>query len=200
MNSTFLHFVARISSRVFLGTELCRNEAWLKITKDYTSNGFTATDRLREYPVFLRGIVHWFLPNCRAARAQIREAAAIIQPVIDKRRALKAAAAAEGKPAPEYSDAIEWFEQASVSKGTPYNPAVSQLFLSTVAIHTTTDLLGQVLVDLANHPEVVDDLRKEILEVLREGGWKKTSLYNMKLLDSVVKESQRMKPLQLGGS
>ncbi|KAK1658301.1 cytochrome P450 [Colletotrichum godetiae] len=197
MRATLLHFVARISSRVFLGTELCRNEAWLEITKNYTLNGFTAGDRLREYPSFLRPIVHWFLPGCQEARRQIKTAAKIIQPIIDERKVLKAKAIAEGKPVPIYQDAIEWFEQASRSKGTAYDPALSQLFLSTVAIHTTTDLLGQVMVDLAKHPEVIDELRKEVRAVLQECGWKKTSLYSMKLLDSVIKESQRIKPLQL---
>ncbi|GKT47702.1 cytochrome P450 monooxygenase TRI1 [Colletotrichum spaethianum] len=197
MRSTVLHFIARISSRVFLGTELCRNKSWLEITKNYTLNGFTAADRLREYPPFLRNFVHWFLPGCQSARKQIQEATAIIKPIVDKRHALKAQAIAEGRSVPEYHDAIEWFEQASVSKGTPHNPALSQLFLSTVAIHTTTDLLGQVLVDLAKHPEIIKDLQKEVLDVLKDGGWKKTSLYSMKLLDSVIKESQRIKPLQI---
>ncbi|KAL0932251.1 cytochrome p450 monooxygenase [Colletotrichum truncatum] len=195
MRSTILHFIARISSRVFLGDELCRNEEWLTITKEYTMNGFASGDRLREWPAFMRPIVHWFIPGCQRLRSQIIEAARIIKPVIEKRRALKAAAIAEGRSPPEFNDAIDWFEQAS--KGKYYDPAISQLFLSTVAIHTTTDLLGQVLVDLWRNPEIIEDLRKEITDVLREGGWKKTSLYSMKLLDSVIKESQRMKPLQL---
>ncbi|KAK2740064.1 cytochrome p450 monooxygenase [Colletotrichum kahawae] len=195
MRSTILHFVARISSRVFLGTELCRNEEWLTLTKEYTMNGFSSADRLREWPSFMRPIVHWFIPGCQKARSQIVEAANIMKPIIEKRRVLKAAAVADGRAPPEYNDAIDWFETAS--KGTHYNPSVSQLFLSTVAIHTTTDLLGQVLVDIAHNPEIIEPLRKEIIDVLSEGGWKKTSLYNMKLLDSVVKESQRLKPLQL---
>ncbi|KAH7049327.1 cytochrome P450, partial [Macrophomina phaseolina] len=37
--------------------------------------------------------------------------------------------------------------------------------------------------------------RKEIIEVLQaDGGWKKTSLYKLKLLDSCMKESQRLHP------
>ncbi|KAF4924062.1 Cytochrome P450 monooxygenase TRI1 [Colletotrichum viniferum] len=195
MRPTILHFIARISSRVFLGTELCRNEDWLTITKEYTMNGFSAADRLREWPRFMRPIVHWFMPGCQKARSQIAEAANIIKPVIEKRRALKAAAIADGRTPPEFNDAIDWFEAAS--KGKHYDPAISQLFFSTVAIHTTTDLLGQVLVDVARNPEIIEPLRNEIVDVLSAGGWKKTSLYSMKLLDSVVKESQRMKPLQL---
>ncbi|RSM18116.1 hypothetical protein CDV31_003038 [Fusarium ambrosium] len=190
-----LHFVARISSRVFLGDELCRDEAWLKITREHAMNGFVAADMLRAWPEALRPLVSWFMPHCRTARSQIREAEEIIGPVISKRREAKEAAVREGREAPVHNDAIEWFEQAS--KGTPYNPALSQLFLSTVAIHTTTDLLCQTMIDIARHPEYFEPLREEVTRVLAQDGWKKTSLHSMQLLDSVVKESQSLKPLQL---
>ncbi|KAL2277747.1 hypothetical protein FJTKL_15188 [Diaporthe vaccinii] len=72
-----------------------------------------------------------------------------------------------------------------------------QLFLSIVVIHTTSDLMTQIMTDLAAHTEVIEDLRREIKEVLSDGGWKKTTLTSMKLLDSVIKESQRLKPIQL---
>ncbi|RSL87603.1 hypothetical protein CEP51_002120 [Fusarium floridanum] len=143
----------------------------------------------------LRPLVSWFMPHCRTARSQIREAEEIIGPVISKRREAKEAAVREGGEAPVHNDAIEWFEQAS--KGTPYNPALSQLFLSTVAIHTTTDLLCQTMIDIARHPEYFEPLREEVTRVLAQDGWKKTSLHSMQLLDSVVKESQSLKPLQL---
>ncbi|KPM45297.1 hypothetical protein AK830_g1253 [Neonectria ditissima] len=48
-------------------------------------------------------------------------------------------------------------------------------------------------------PQVIDDLRREIVAVIGEGGWKKTSLHNLKLMDSVLKESQRPKPHQIVG-
>ncbi|EEU40020.1 uncharacterized protein NECHADRAFT_32184 [Fusarium vanettenii 77-13-4] len=190
-----LHLVARISSRVFLGEELCRDEAWLKITREHAMNGFVAADLLRAWPEALRPVVSWFMPHCRTARSQIREAEKIIGPVISKRREAKDAALRAGREAPIHNDAIEWFEQAS--KGKPYNPALSQLFLSTVAIHTTTDLLCQTMIDIARHPEYFEPLREEVTRVLAQDGWKKTSLHSMQLLDSVVKESQRLKPLQL---
>ncbi|KAK6209890.1 cytochrome P450 [Colletotrichum tabaci] len=197
MRNTVLEVIARVSSRVFLGTELCRNEVWLDITKNYTLDGFSAGERLRDFSPFVRPFVHWFLPVCQSARKRVRESATIIQPIIDKRNALKAQAVAEGKPEPEYLDAIEWFERAAQANGVKLDPSLCQLFLSTVAIHTTTDLMGQVLVDLAKNPGIIKDLQEEVLKTLKESGWKKNSLYNMKLLDSVIKESQRLKPLQL---
>lgn len=198
MRDTILTCIARISSRVFLGEELCRNEAWLKISREYASTMFPATDILRTYPAgIIRSIAARILPICRAAQAQVAEARAILQPVLEKRKAAKAAAAAAGKTV-EFSDAIEWFDNVAAKSKASYEPAAMQLFLSIVAIHTTSDLMTQIMTDLAGHPEVIEDLRREIREVLSDGGWKKTSLINMKLLDSVIKESQRLKPIQLG--
>ena len=84
------------------------------------------------------------------------------------------------------------------AKGRDYDPAIVQLTLSFAAIHTTTDLVTQVMSDLCKNPEIVDDLRQEMVKALSEGEWKKTSLYNMKLLDSVIKESLRIKPTGIG--
>lgn len=198
LRDTILTCVARISSRVFLGEELCRNEAWLKISRDHATTVFPATDILRTYPAgIIRSIAARVLPICRAAQAQVAEARTILQPVLQKRREAKAAAAAAGKTI-EFNDAIEWFENVASKTKATYEPAAMQLFLSLVAIHTTSDLMTQIMTDLAAHPEVIEDLLKEIKEVLSDGGWRKTTLTKMKLLDSVIKESQRLKPIQLG--
>jgi len=95
--------------------------------------------------------------------------------------------------APEYIDAIEWFKQ--VAKGRKYDPVHVQLTLSFVAIHTTADMLTQVMFDLTEHPEYIQPLREEVINVLSNHGWKKTSLYSMKLMDSFLKEVQRLRPI-----
>lgn len=52
------------------------------------------------------------------------------------------------------------------------------------------------------HPEVVADIRKEIVSVLGETDGVMTSqaLFNMKLLDSFMRESQRFTPPFVGKS
>ncbi|KAH8745355.1 cytochrome P450 monooxygenase-like protein [Diaporthe sp. PMI_573] len=187
-----LDLVARLSSRVFLGDELCRNDDWLRITKDYTIISFKAAMKLQLVPRPLRILLHWFVPECRLARQSLAESSALISPVVEKRRADKRKAADEGAKPPEYNDAIEWAEMEC--KGRAYDEAVFQLSLSFAAIHTTTDLLAQTMMFLANEPELIKPLRDEIIQVLKAEGWKKTALYNMKLVDSAFKETQRMKP------
>ncbi len=192
-----LQLVARLSSRVFLGDEGARNEAWLKITTEYTKTAYIAAYLLRLWPPALRPFVHWFLPPCRKLRAQVAEARRILIRIIEARRAAKASAKLEGRPVPEYNDAIAWFEQDVQERNSRYDPVVAQLILSQAAIETTTDLLTQTILDIAQYHEVVEPLRQEVAQVIREGGWKKSSLYDMKLVDSVLRESQRLKPLAM---
>lgn len=196
LGQTVLSIVSRLSSRVFLGPEICRNEAWLKITVMYSVDVIMAAERLRIFPKPLRRIVHWFLPGCQRVRSHVAEARSIIQPVIDARAREKRTAAAQGLPLPTYDDAIQWAEEESAK--SKYDPAIYQLAIAGAAIHTTTDLVTQVIVNILPRPELVAALRAEMIDVLGREGWAKTSLYNLKLLDSVMKETQRLKPIQSG--
>ncbi|KAK2034762.1 cytochrome P450 [Colletotrichum zoysiae] len=160
-----LDMISRLSSRVFLGEEVCRDEHWLSITKSYTVNSFLSARTLRRYPYWSRFVVQWFLPECKALRQQVSDGRKIIEP----------------------------FEEESRSQ--KYDEVGAQLGLSIVAIHTTTDLTVEAMLRIAENPSLFEPLRKEIVEVLSAEGWKKTALFNMKLLDSVLKETQRLKPV-----
>ena len=200
MKKISLDLVARLSSRIFLGEELCRNEDGLKITVNYTVDLMFAAEKLRRVSAPLRRIVHWFLPEARKLRSEVQQAGNIIRLVLEKRRKEKAMLQSQGKETVEYNDAIEWFEQAATAKGCSYDPEIVQLFLSTVAIHTTSDLLTVTMLDIVRNPDIIKPLREEMTSVLENGPWKKTSLNDMKLLDSVIKESLRLKPIAVGES
>lgn len=110
----------------------------------------------------------------------------------------RAAALTAGEKIPEFDDAIDWADREAAARGVGYDPAIMQLMLAVAAIHTTTDLVTQFIIDLALNPEFVAPIRQEIVHVLRTTGMKKSALHDMKLLDSALKESQRHKPPGLG--
>ncbi|KAF9887787.1 hypothetical protein FE257_009593 [Aspergillus nanangensis] len=195
LKSSILQIVAQLSSKVFLGDKICRNPDWLRITINYTVDTFIAAQYLRLWPRILRPLMANFLSSCRKIRQEVQEARAIITPVLEERRKAKEAEATNGKSAERYFDAIEWMEESA--QGRPYDAAVAQLAFSLAAIHTTSDMLTQVLLDLCGQDELIAALRKEIITVNQEEGWKKTSLYKLKLMDSVIKESQRLKPISV---
>ncbi|POS70298.1 p450 monooxygenase [Diaporthe helianthi] len=187
---TLRKIVATLSAKVFLGDDASRNDEWLNITIDYSVNLCLAQRQLRHFRRWQRYIVHWFLPRCRTLRAQYKRAETVVGPMLKKR--FEQIALAEKGLAKIPNDAVGWMHE--VAKDRKYDPVGVQLGLSMVALHTSSDLLGHVLSDLCKHPEYIDRLREEAKEVLSEHGWHKTSLYKLKLMDSVLNESQRVVP------
>lgn len=195
IQTTILELVARTSSRVFLGAELCHNPEWLKVSKEYAVLAFLAAQDLRLWSPWLRPIASLFLSKCRLSRAAIHKARATIEPVLAERS--KLVAKNTGGKATVFDDAIAWIECAAGTAS--YDPQIVQLSLSAVAVHTTTDLLSQALADIAAHPEIIAPLREEMISIMNQDGVLQTaSLGRMELLDSCIKESQRMKPLSIG--
>jgi hypothetical protein len=91
---------------------------------------------------------------------------------------------------------MQWIEECA--DGRPYDPAGMQLALVIVAIVGATDLMTQAVFNLCEMRDVVRALREEIVSVFRVEGMTRGSLYKLQLMDSFLKESQRMKPLELG--
>ncbi|KAI8941464.1 hypothetical protein NX059_002683 [Plenodomus lindquistii] len=192
IKDSILDLIARVSSRVFLGDELCRNQEWIDLTKAYTINAFKAALKMSFIPKYLVRAYSWLSSDGKIVRQNGEDAIRIITPVIEKRNALKAQARKDGTPVKPFNDALEWAELES--RGAPFDMGVLQLLMSFAAIHTTTDLLTQTLLRLANQPELITRLREEIIDVISVEGFKKSALFNMKLVDSALKETQRIKP------
>lgn len=118
--------------------------------------------------------------------------------MLEERRQAKEAAIRVGKTPERYLDAMQWLEESA--RGRYYDPVVAQLSFSHAAIHTTSDLLTQVLFNLCGREELTQKLRDEIITVTQAEGLKKTTLFKLKLMDSVLKETQRLKPVAVGES
>ncbi|KAG6357569.1 hypothetical protein INS49_013446 [Diaporthe citri] len=95
----------------------------------------------------------------------------------------------------EARDAIDWFYE--VVQDEPFDTVTFQLTLAVVTIHSTSDMLVQELHDICSHPQLTDELRQEVVTVFSAEGFKRSSINSLKLMDSVFKESQRVKPLAL---
>ncbi|KAB8255566.1 cytochrome P450 [Aspergillus pseudonomiae] len=190
------HIVARVSSLVFMGEKICRNEAWLNVSVNYTIDAFNAARELRDWPAVSRPFIHWLLPSMQKLRHHKRVAAEIVQQEINRRDMIREGTLPEDKPPRTHTDALDWFRE--VAAGRPYDETVTQIALSVAAIHTTSNMLTNVMYDLTAHPEYIQPLRDEIKAIVEEDGiLKKPSLSKMKLMDSVMKESQRINPISI---
>ncbi|KAK8144497.1 hypothetical protein G3M48_005725 [Beauveria asiatica] len=136
------------------------------IAKEYTVAAPQAAEQLRMWSPILRPIAVRFLDSCVKTQAMVAEARRVMKPVIDKRYKARADAAA-----------------ANVKTYSSL-PRPSSLCL----------LLSETLFQISKHPNIIPALREEIITINRSDGWEKTAFYKMKLLDSVIKETQRFKP------
>ncbi|OCK74983.1 cytochrome P450 [Lepidopterella palustris CBS 459.81] len=193
-----LRIVARLSSRTFLPEPLCHNEEWLRISVNYTVDFFKGAYVLRTFPPIVRFFIHWFLPQTQKLRKEVETARSIIQPELIARRKEQEADSKAGRKSKRYMDAIEWIQQSATTSGEPCDPVVVMLSYTIAAVHTTTITFANMVYNLMSNPEYIDLLREELIAVFNEEpGWTKARLYKLKLMDSCMKESNRLDPASL---
>ncbi|CAG8020794.1 unnamed protein product [Penicillium salamii] len=183
------------AASVFVGTEKATDAEWQEVVQSYVREYFAAVSELHTWKAPLRPIVQWFLPHTSACRDLMRRARTIMQEVVQKRVSEAEAARAQGLEAPLYHDTVAWTMQVP---GNTHPAGDVQLALAMAALFTTTELFRQILIDIANNPQLVEPLRQEIRTSLSGHGLGLAALAKMELLDSVMKESQRQIPISVG--
>ncbi|KAI2896354.1 hypothetical protein CBS63078_5645 [Aspergillus niger] len=187
--------ISRAAASVFVGPEKAADPEWQTLVQTYVREFFTAVGELHAWWAPLRPVVQWFLPHTSACRALVRRARAIMCDVVQKREQEAKIAQRQGLQAPQYDDAVAWTQNVP---GNNLPAGDIQLALAMAALFTTTEVLKQVLIDLAQHPQLVAPLRQEIKQALSDHGLGLAALGKMELLDSVMKESQRQLPISVG--
>ncbi|KAI1632917.1 ent-kaurene oxidase [Biscogniauxia mediterranea] len=188
---TLLRIVATVSGAIFIGPDLCRSEEYLKASMNYTLDFINAVSKLKQWRPWMRWFGRYFTPEVDNLFAERKKAHMFLEPIIKERRAAMKA----GEELPD--DTLQWMiNKAGEFKISDEKLAEIQLNLSMAAIHTTTLTLTMILYDLVVRPDIINELRQEIGSVLEttDGVMTTHALFEMKLLDSVMKESQRVNP------
>lgn len=115
-----LQLVVRLYSRVFLGKEVCRNERWLQISKDYTVDTLKAANLLRLCPSLLRPSLFWFIPACTRLRKEVRDANRLIDGDVERRRKYAEACLRAAEKPPKAADAISWMVECAHGRKVDY--------------------------------------------------------------------------------
>ncbi|PQE10404.1 cytochrome P450 protein [Rutstroemia sp. NJR-2017a WRK4] len=189
-----LRVVAKVSGRVMVGEPLCRNEDWIKISTTYTRDTFIGGRAMwARHPLF-RPIYALYSPELAKVRQHYTDAANFLRPIFEQRFAQMEV---EGFEEPH--DMIQWMINNSGKNARDATfQGRCQLLIAFAALHTTSGLLGNVILDLAARPEYIRALRQELDENLPEGSQiTKQVLTRLRKMDSFLKESQRMNPLNL---
>lgn len=209
LHSAILQVISRLSARVFLGLPMCRDPTWLQLSVNFTVDSMKAIKTLRAYPPFLRPVMHRLLPEIR----KVTEEQDLAYKMVQQERERRAAVNREeeklgGTPSESYptqaksSNTLQWMEESAAAKNRSVDATIGLLTLSISAIHTTSNALTFVMFDLVTRPDLISNLRKEIISVMGkenegESIWQKTTLHKLRLMDSVLKESQRLAPISV---
>lgn len=135
INSKLLRIVAMASGRIFIGPELCRDEAYLDAAINYTIDVMTAVHLISFTPKWLRPLVARLLPQVKRVHRRVKEADDFLRPVVAARKK-----AAESMDYQEPDDMLQWIinSQKKFGEKDDKELAKNQLGVSFAAIHTTT--------------------------------------------------------------
>ncbi|KAK7058639.1 hypothetical protein VNI00_002275 [Paramarasmius palmivorus] len=182
-----LNIVVRASNRLFVGLPLCRNEEWKALNIHLTTQVFKGALITNLAPKFIQPLVHWYFnPRSKA----FATASKLLRPMIIDRLE-KLDSNDEDWESPD--DLLAWLIKATDGKRERLNPddlIFRMLSLNMAAIHTTA--FTHALFHLASRPALVKLLRNEMEEAISNEGWTKAAMGKTKMLDSFLKESQRM--------
>ncbi|KAF4814196.1 Cytochrome P450 monooxygenase ATR2 [Colletotrichum siamense] len=196
INNKLFRIVAMASGRVFVGPELCRNEAYLDTAINYTVDMVNAVLGVMGLPAWRRRFSSRRLPEVKKLFQRFKEAEDFLGPVVTARRDAMAKTDYE-KP----DDMLQWLIDAQdKSKNGSRNDAelaIWQLGASFTAIHTTTATATNALCTLASMQDIIPVLREEIQEALAGSGneFTNAALQNMVKLESFLTESMRTYPM-----
>jgi ent-kaurene oxidase len=172
-------------------TELAEDEEYLSTAISYSENGFKHNFLLRVFPDWAKPVVARLLPTSWGVDWALKRAKRMIIPLIRERRRREQEDPRYEKP----DDFLQHLMDGGQEIHDDVETTVQRLMVTYLGSGPSTIIaVAQVLFDLCAHPEYVELLRQEALEVLHKGGYTKQALADMKKMDSFMRESQRLSP------
>ncbi|PPR07416.1 hypothetical protein CVT26_013732 [Gymnopilus dilepis] len=181
---TMTFLIARISNRVILGKELCRNENFLNAIVRFAETTPLMAPFIQWSPLLLRPLVYFVLSNILGGKKQ---PLTYIVPYLKRR--IK-----EGQIITEKSGLVsEYLIQNAPADESIEGIAVRLLNINFGSIHTSSIFITQTLFEIALLPaEDIESMRTEVKEALdSEGGWTKGALDKFHKIDSALREIGR---------
>ena len=171
--------------------ELAEDEEYLSTAINYSEHGFKHNFMLRVFPDRIKPIVAWFLPTSWGVDAALRKAKRMVKPIILERERREQEETGYERP----DDFLQHLIDGGKDINDDIDTTVQRLMVTYLGSGPSTIIaVAQVLFDLCAHPEYVEPLRQEAIEILRRGGYTKQALADMKKMDSFMRESQRLSP------
>ncbi|EOO02406.1 putative cytochrome p450 protein [Phaeoacremonium minimum UCRPA7] len=189
--------VTRVSNRMMVGPDLCRNDEFLFYSGAFTKATFDSAAMLRNMPSLLKPLMMYFMTDHMKQQQIARKC---LVPIIKERLSIMENRH-DAKDMP--NDALQWLLEISpADKRDPEILLQRMLHINVTAIHAPAVTLTECIFDLCRHPDIHEELRTEIAEVFgskpQGSVWTKANVENLIKLDSFIRESARLTPMSAG--
>ncbi|KAI1320900.1 cytochrome P450 [Xylariaceae sp. FL0255] len=186
-----------LMARVFVGPDLCRHYDWRSIGTGFTQDVIKVAYFLRLIPWMprpLKWLILRLFPAWNSVQKHYAASRRLVRPLVEKYRQSDAQCNSIQDP----PTVLKWM---SLNSRTEYEAdpdiiAHRLVHLGFTADFATLHSIIFLLFDLCKHPEYIGDLREEAENCLLESGcWNRSTLDNMKQIESFMIESQRSSPI-----
>lgn len=176
---------AQIMSRMFINDkDFYRNPEWVNASSEYVELSALAGYELRAFPKWAKRFVAPFLPNCRKLQTLLEHINTLLKPLKEKLDGQ----ILETDP----KNPLSFLHQKL--DGQLDELASMLIALCLVSYDGGAELFTHVLHSVFRNDQLISDLRSEIVNVVGKEGFNRNTLQNLVLMDSVLKETQRMHP------
>lgn len=156
----------------------------MNASSEYVELAALAGYELRAFPKWAKRFAAPFLPNCRKLQTLFKHINTLLAPLKEKLDGQKM----EADP----SNPLSFLHQKLEGR---VDELVSMIIaLCLVSYDGGGELFTHVLHHVLRDDQLVADLRSEIVNVVGKEGFNKNTLKDLVLMDSVLKEAQRMHP------
>lgn len=175
----------QIMSRTFINDkDFYRNPEWVNASSEYVELSALAGYELRAFPRWAKRWVAPFLPNCRKLQSLFKHINILLEPLKKK---------LDGQKLEIDSNSPLSFLHQKLD-GQSDALASMLIALCLVSYDGGGELFTHVLHSVFTDDQLINDLRSEIVNVVGDKGFNKSTLQGLVLMDSVLKEAMRMHP------
>jgi gliotoxin biosynthesis cytochrome P450 monooxygenase len=198
--SVLLRIVAQMNACQLVGRELGTNPKWVKLAERYPMAVMVGAFSMSIFPLWLQPLLApiLFAPTLKLKWDMKRMLAPVIKADMeeywncnDKKELLRSK---PGGKVPFTAWLMSRYSQEQATVDQLMTDYVIATFESTPSTAGTT---YNVLAELAAQPALMDDLRKELDEVMKDGKLPETHLSELRKMDSVMREATRTNPFSL---
>lgn len=186
----------RVTSRVLMGPELCRNQDYIDLSLQFSESIFVNGLTLAMIPMGpLRKVGSWI--GSWQHRRRLEKVLKVVLPIVEQRLATRS----QDPPSRPSLDAIEWTIDLMEGTRSGNDARLIALYLlhnlwagSAAPGGLVTQMVYQMLLE----PKYLDPLRTEAREALSRHWWTDKALSDIPLQDSFIREINRVYPTGSG--